>query len=142
MRPVRLDIDGFASFREPATVDFNDVDYFALIGPTGAGKSTIVDAITRESKAYAAGLRLGDLVRRFDGVPVSTQNQLLTQVSRLPAGRRVTVSVARPREDGQGFHELDVTFRHTRIRHPQARADGSVPDRDQFQLMVGLGLDL
>ena len=46
MRPVRLDIDGFASFREPATVDFNDVDYFALIGPTGAGKSTIVDAIT------------------------------------------------------------------------------------------------
>lgn len=46
MRPVRLDIDGFASFREPATVDFNDVDYFALVGPTGAGKSTIIDAIT------------------------------------------------------------------------------------------------
>ena len=46
MRPVRLDIHGFASFREPATVDFNDVDYFALIGPTGAGKSTIIDAIT------------------------------------------------------------------------------------------------
>jgi DNA repair protein SbcC/Rad50 len=46
MRPVRLDIHGFASFREPATVDFNDVDYFALIGSTGAGKSTIIDAIT------------------------------------------------------------------------------------------------
>lgn len=46
MRPVRLDIHGFASFREPATVDFNDVNYFALIGPTGAGKSTIIDAIT------------------------------------------------------------------------------------------------
>ncbi|WP_289020318.1 SMC family ATPase [uncultured Ornithinimicrobium sp.] len=46
MRPVRLDLHGFASFREPATVDFNDVDYFALIGPTGAGKSTIIDAIT------------------------------------------------------------------------------------------------
>lgn len=46
MRPVRLDIHGFASFREPATVDFNGVDYFALIGPTGAGKSTIIDAIT------------------------------------------------------------------------------------------------
>lgn len=46
MRPVRLDIDGFASFREPATVDFTDVDYFALVGPTGSGKSTLVDAIT------------------------------------------------------------------------------------------------
>ncbi len=71
----------------------------------------IVDAMTRESKAFSAGLRLGDIVRRFDGVAVRTQNQLLTQVSRLPAGRRVTLSVARPREDGQGFHELDVTFR-------------------------------
>ncbi|SEC95461.1 exonuclease SbcC [Nocardioides exalbidus] len=46
MRPVRLDIDGFASFREPTTVDFTDVDYFALVGPTGSGKSTIIDAIT------------------------------------------------------------------------------------------------
>ncbi|MCW8139872.1 MAG: trypsin-like peptidase domain-containing protein, partial [Planctomycetota bacterium] len=71
----------------------------------------VVDAITREAKAFAAGLRLGDIVRRLDGRPVGTQNQLLTLVSRLPAGRRVTLSVARPREDGQGFHERDVTFR-------------------------------
>lgn len=46
MRPVRLDIDGFASFRDPATVDFTDADYFALVGPTGSGKSTVVDAMT------------------------------------------------------------------------------------------------
>ncbi|WP_418059269.1 AAA family ATPase [Pimelobacter simplex] len=46
MRPVRLDIDGFASFRQPASVVFDDVDYFALVGPTGSGKSTIIDAIT------------------------------------------------------------------------------------------------
>ena len=46
MRPVRLDIDGFASFREPAVVDFTDADYFALVGPTGSGKSTVIDAIT------------------------------------------------------------------------------------------------
>ena len=35
MRPVLLDMDGFASFREPTTVDFTDADYFALVGPTG-----------------------------------------------------------------------------------------------------------
>lgn len=46
MRPVRLDLDGFASFREPASVDFTDVDYFSLVGPTGSGKSTVIDAIT------------------------------------------------------------------------------------------------
>ncbi|MEV5414514.1 SMC family ATPase [Thermopolyspora sp. NPDC052614] len=45
MRPLRLHLENFGSFREPVTVDFNDVDYFALVGPTGAGKSTVIDAI-------------------------------------------------------------------------------------------------
>src|SRR5690349_19563004 len=45
MRPLRLDLDGFTVFREPTTVDFTDTDFFALVGPTGAGKSTILDAI-------------------------------------------------------------------------------------------------
>lgn len=46
MRPVLLEMEGFASFRERALVDFEDADYFAIVGPTGAGKSTIVDALT------------------------------------------------------------------------------------------------
>jgi len=37
---------GFGSFREPARVDFADIDFFALVGPTGAGKSTVIDAMT------------------------------------------------------------------------------------------------
>ena len=45
MRPVQLDLDGFGSFRTRSSVDFRDADYFALVGPTGAGKSTVVDAI-------------------------------------------------------------------------------------------------
>jgi exonuclease SbcC len=45
MRPLRLDLDGFTVFRELTTVDFTDADFFALIGPTGSGKSTILDAI-------------------------------------------------------------------------------------------------
>ncbi|NUR86835.1 MAG: SMC family ATPase, partial [Nonomuraea sp.] len=45
MRPLQLTLDNFGSFREPFTLDFTDVEYFALVGPTGAGKSTIIDAI-------------------------------------------------------------------------------------------------
>lgn len=45
MRPVRLEMNGFASFRTATTVDFEGADYFALIGPTGAGKSTVIDAM-------------------------------------------------------------------------------------------------
>ncbi|HEX6684498.1 MAG TPA: SMC family ATPase, partial [Candidatus Limnocylindrales bacterium] len=45
MRPLRLDMRGFAAFREATTVDFTDTDFFALVGPTGAGKSTVLDAM-------------------------------------------------------------------------------------------------
>jgi exonuclease SbcC len=46
MRPIVLDMNGFASFREQTRVDFTDADFFALVGPTGAGKSTVIDAMT------------------------------------------------------------------------------------------------
>jgi exonuclease SbcC len=46
MRPVLLEMHGFAAFREPAIVDFRDAEYFALVGPTGSGKSTVIDAMT------------------------------------------------------------------------------------------------
>src|SRR4051812_39945533 len=46
MRPVRLVLNGFAQFREHTVIDFTDADYFAITGPTGAGKSTILDALT------------------------------------------------------------------------------------------------
>ncbi|QSB16463.1 SMC family ATPase [Natronosporangium hydrolyticum] len=45
MRPLRLDLAGFAVFRDETSVDFTDADFFALVGPTGAGKSTLLDAI-------------------------------------------------------------------------------------------------
>ncbi len=45
MRPLRLQMHGFGSFREETTIDFSGIDYFALVGPTGNGKSTVLDAI-------------------------------------------------------------------------------------------------
>jgi len=45
MRPLRLLLDGFGSYRQPTDVDFSDVDFFALTGPTGSGKSTLIDGL-------------------------------------------------------------------------------------------------
>src|SRR5262249_5029962 len=45
VRPLRLDLHGYTVFRDPTTIDFTDADFFALVGPTGSGKSTVLDAI-------------------------------------------------------------------------------------------------
>ena len=45
MRPEALELDGFTVFREPTRVDFADTDLFAFTGPTGAGKSSLIDAM-------------------------------------------------------------------------------------------------
>ncbi|MFC5065779.1 AAA family ATPase, partial [Actinomycetospora atypica] len=45
MRPVLLRMEGFAAFRAVTTVDFRGAEYFALVGPTGSGKSTVIDAM-------------------------------------------------------------------------------------------------
>ena len=46
MKPERLEMVGFAPFRAPVDIDFTGLDLFALTGPTGAGKSSVIDAIT------------------------------------------------------------------------------------------------
>jgi DNA repair protein SbcC/Rad50 len=45
MRPLRLELEGFTAFRERQVVEFTD-NLFVISGPTGAGKSSLLDAIT------------------------------------------------------------------------------------------------
>ena len=45
MRPLRLMFEGFGSYRDRTDVQLSDVDFFVLTGPTGAGKSTVIDAL-------------------------------------------------------------------------------------------------
>lgn len=46
MKPVRLELQGFTAFREPAVLDFEGRRLFVITGPTGAGKSSLLDAMT------------------------------------------------------------------------------------------------
>ena len=45
MRPLRLELEGFTSFRERTTVNFEDTDLFVFTGATGSGKSSLIDAM-------------------------------------------------------------------------------------------------
>ena len=46
VRPLKLSLSGFTCFKEPLELDFAGLELFAIIGQTGAGKSSILDAIT------------------------------------------------------------------------------------------------
>lgn len=45
MRPTRLVVEGFTAFRDLTEIDFEGADLFALTGPTGSGKSSVIDAM-------------------------------------------------------------------------------------------------
>lgn len=58
MRPLRLVLEGFSGFRTRTEVDFSDVELAAFVGPTGSGKSSIIDGIT--FALYGSVPRYGD----------------------------------------------------------------------------------
>ena len=46
MRPLRLEVEGFTCYRDPQpALEFSGLTLFAIAGPTGAGKSSILDAM-------------------------------------------------------------------------------------------------
>ncbi|MBW3666662.1 MAG: SMC family ATPase [Actinobacteria bacterium] len=45
MRPLRIELEGFSSYRQKEAVDLSDIEFFSISGPTGSGKSSLVDAM-------------------------------------------------------------------------------------------------
>ena len=46
MIPLHLRISGFLSYRDPVELDFNSFDLACISGQNGAGKSSLLDAMT------------------------------------------------------------------------------------------------
>ena len=63
MRPRRLRVKGYTAFVEEAEVDFDGLDLFAITGPTGAGKTSLLQAMT--IALYGRAPKLGDDLRQL-----------------------------------------------------------------------------
>jgi len=98
MRPLRLDLDGFTVFRTPTTVDLTDADFFALVGPTGSGKSTVLDAIC--FALYGTVPRWGDRRRIDNALSPSATEAKVRLVFEASGVRFVATRVVR--RDGKG----------------------------------------
>ncbi|MGH8901148.1 MAG: AAA family ATPase, partial [Egibacteraceae bacterium] len=107
MRPHRLELAGFTAFREPQAVDFADADLFALVGPTGAGKTSIIDALC---------FALYGRVPRLDGrmvAPVISAGQLQARIRfDFTVGGRQFTAVRVVRRSGQGASTAEARLEH------------------------------
>jgi exonuclease SbcC len=127
MRPIRLEVKGFTAFREKCEIDFSTLDLFAITGQTGAGKTSLLDAITYA--LYGKTSRLNKAGRDLISQGANSMSVILHfrvgaeeyRVARTIQGATVTARLEK-REDGE--------WRPT---------SGSITDvNDQIQRVVGL----
>ncbi len=65
-----------------------------------------VAAIVNGSGADKAGIQEGDVITAIEGTPISSMNELQSELDSYSAGDTVTITLAR--QQGQGFQEMDV----------------------------------
>ena len=126
LRPLRLKVRGLRSWRDERTVDFTRVGLLAILGDTGSGKSSLLEAIclalyngsTWDGKNSKALMSLG-----ADSMMVSLQFEA--------DGRTWTVTRA-IRAKGQSVHNLEAEG------EPPERYDGEGAVNAQIEKLVGL----
>ncbi|MGZ8629498.1 MAG: AAA family ATPase [Actinomycetota bacterium] len=100
MRPLELTVEGFRSYREPVTFDWRGRRLVGIVGPIGAGKSSILDAV-----AFA-------LYGKTPGVGSATKSlihQLCTEAHvalTFQVEGQVWKAVRAPKRKGQSGHQL------------------------------------
>lgn len=131
MRPVELHLSGFTTFRDATGVDFGDADLFVLSGPTGSGKSSIIDAI-----CFALYGSIPRLNRKEIGPVVSLgKNEARVRLRFEVDGERYTVTRLVVRQ-GEGVSQRDV-----RLEGAGAVVEGVREVDARITSLIGLGFD-
>ena len=134
MRPVRLEIEGFTAFRVPTVVEFAGADLFALVGPTGSGKTSIIDALT--FALYGSVPRLDD---RRAVAPVISQNLTEARVRldfTVDGDRYTVVRVVRTTRSG------GATTKEARLQQGDAVLAGTADEvTEAVSALLGLSFE-
>jgi exonuclease SbcC len=116
MRPIRLHLTGFGAFAQSTEIDFADVELFALTGPTGSGKTTVLDGICfalygsvpRHGKGRVAAVITQGLLESTVALEFSlneTNYRVARRVNKGPKGQTANTNEASLEADG---HTLAV----------------------------------
>ena len=110
MRPISLRLKGFTSFKNETTVPFANLDRFVICGPTGAGKSSLLDALTFALFADAPRVGGGSITEliscRSKSFSVVFDFQIRDQIYRVTRRRGGVGGDQLDRETGKDQFEL------------------------------------
>ncbi len=127
MRPIRLDFKGLRSYRSATSIDFADLDLFAIIGDTGAGKSTVIEALSLAlygRKTWTGGSNLEELIA--DG-----ENTMAIELTFHAEANDWTVTRSRHRNSSAPINKLEC-------RATGEKVDGNRAVNERIEELLGL----
>lgn len=148
MKPIALTIQAFGPYRDTVALDFNDLEnhsMFLISGPTGAGKTSILDAIVYALYGEPSGeVRKSDSIRSDFAEPYT-----LTQVEfTFSVGERIYCierlpkqAVAKKRGTGMKVQGARVTLSTLTDGEWKVIATAAADVRDQIQEIIGFRKD-
>ncbi|MBC3899619.1 hypothetical protein GH811_08320 [Acetobacterium malicum] len=138
MRPIRLKIKGINSFQEEQLIDFETLTQagiFGIFGPTGSGKSTILDGIT---------LALyGKLSRNSSNyINVNEEKASVVYEFIIAGAGEKTYQVSREfkRNKNEGINQGKCQLLELRPEGPLVLADKTTEVTNACEEIIGLGL--
>lgn len=138
MRPIRLRIKGINSFQEEQLIDFETLTQagiFGIFGPTGSGKSTILDGIT---------LALyGKLSRNSSNyINVNEEKASVVYEFIIAGAEEKTYQVSREfkRNKNEGINQGKCQLLELRPEGPLVLADKTTEVTNACEEIIGLGL--
>jgi DNA repair protein SbcC/Rad50 len=132
MRPLKLEVEGFTSFRERLTLDLSGLDLFAITGATGAGKSSLIDALV--FALYGQVPRVGKEYRQL----ISHQAERLSVLLEFEVGGR-GYRIARSARANNG--PVQVRLEHRNGKGWESSADRVKEIEAEVVKIVGLDYD-
>ena len=148
MKPISLTIEAFGSYRDSVTLDFNELQdhsMFLIAGPTGAGKTSILDAIVYALYGEPSGeVRKTDAIRsdfaephRMTRVDFSFAiGNAQYRVERLPKQM-----VAKKRGTGMREQNASATVYEKKDGEWKVIATSAAAIRDTIQQIIGFRKD-
>lgn len=136
MRPLLVQFEGFSTFRDATEVSFGDSDLVAFVGPTGSGKSSVIDAIT--FALYGSVARYGD-ARLVAPVINQAANEAKVRLDFEVAGRSyVAVRVVRRTKTGASTKEARLELLDPSESESPVLATGAKEVTEAVEALLGL----